>query len=165
MLLNQHVRNALRYNRHRVLIVVAFVVVCLTFYLWTSSTAGLDKPAVFRYHDLNDNLEPEAVGHQKDLIVKRTMVPSGVVPHLTNFAQAILPPGETVKSHSHDTKYEVFHCLSGKGTVVITGEIVETLEFTPGRTIVVYPQEVHSISNAVDASKDLKFIYFGVSST
>ena len=93
---------------------------------------------------------------------KQTMIRDGVVPKLTNFAQASLKPGEKVEFHQHATKYEVFHCTAGSGAVRIeTGHSEEIIDFIPGTPVVIYPTESHSIEN-LEKGADLRFIYFGI---
>lgn len=110
----------------------------------------------------------EEVSHQKGLAVKKTILGANEVPHILNFGQARLRPGQKVNLHVHPSKFEVFHCLSGEGIISISPSrgnglqgASEIVNFSIGITTVVRPKEYHEISN-VNNQDDLVFLYFGV---
>ncbi|KAK2566475.1 hypothetical protein P5673_009997 [Acropora cervicornis] len=99
-------------------------------------------------------------------IRKRTLFGPSLVPNVTGFSQAILPMGSSVERHVHESKYETFFCLKGKGKFVV-GKTEETsdedveLDLEPGSCITVAPQYWHSVHNVAD-DEGLIMLYFGV---
>ncbi len=85
------------------------------------------------------------------------MLTMGELGNITNFAQAVFPPGEIAYQHSHEAMEEVFFVESGRGEILIDG-INYALE--PGVCVVVNARETHEIRNTGDA--DLIVTYFGI---
>ncbi|MGV6816659.1 MAG: cupin domain-containing protein [Thiotrichales bacterium] len=91
-------------------------------------------------------------------ITKQTLIPFGDFPPLTNFAQAIFPPGEGVGEHIHEDMLEVFLVQSGNGTISIDGE---SYRLDPGSCYAVSPGESHALRNDSE-TLDLVITYFGI---
>ncbi len=91
---------------------------------------------------LND-LTELPVSHDPD-IKKRVMFKNGDIPHITQYSQATLLPGQVAHAHAHKDMYEVFFCISGYGIITINGEIYKLL---PGAFILCEPEELHEITN------------------
>ena len=64
-----------------------------------------------------DKLPWLAVSHNA-AIKKRVFLQSGEVPGVTQFAQAVLRPGDISNEHSHADMHEVFYFASGSGRMV-----------------------------------------------
>lgn len=98
----------------------------------------------------------QPVSHDPHLS-KQVMIANGVVPHVTNFSQAVIPPNETVTTHHHQDMWEVFLVSEGEGSITINGT-EHTL--TKGTCVVVEPGEEHSLVNTGKSA--LVLTYFGV---
>ncbi len=97
------------------------------------------------------------LSHDQD-IEKRVILSNGELPHITQFAQAVLKPGQRVTRHMHRDMNEVFMVSSGYAQMEINDR---TFPITQGMIITVHAGEFHSIVNsAVD--EDLVLVYFGV---
>jgi quercetin dioxygenase-like cupin family protein len=70
---------------------------------------------------------------------KMVLIPGGVVPLLTQFAQASFSKGDRIEPHSHDGMTEIFYLVSGAATCL--GRQEETLR--PGDAVLVPPGEIH----------------------
>jgi mannose-6-phosphate isomerase-like protein (cupin superfamily) len=101
-------------------------------------------------------LDELPVSHDPQL-KKKVMVKNGVVPHLTNFSQAKIPPNESVSSHQHQDMYEIFFVNSGEGVITINSQ---EYHLTRDTCIVIEPKEEHSLKNTGDS--DLILTYFGL---
>lgn len=88
---------------------------------------------------------------------KQQMIAPGDIPHLVQFAQATLIPGEVVAKHSHNDLYEIFFVESGSGVIRINEEEYTLMK---GTCITVEPNEQHEIENTGKAK--LKLTYFAV---
>ena len=104
------------------------------------------------------DLPVERVFHNP-AIAKQVMLRLGEVPHLTQFAQAKLAPGQVAPGHAHADMWEIFFAQSGSGALVIDGAI-RTL--AAGTCIAVAPGETHELRNVGDA--ELVVLYFGLQS-
>ena len=100
---------------------------------------------------------PEAGVSHNAKIRKKVLVGSGELKHITNYAQAVFPPGEKAGSHLHNDMVEVFTCVSGCGEIRIN-EVGYV--FAAGTTVVVEACEVHEIINS--GTTDLVVSYFAV---
>jgi mannose-6-phosphate isomerase-like protein (cupin superfamily) len=85
------------------------------------------------------------------------MLKKGELPHLTQFAQARLAPGQVAGTHAHADMYEVFFVESGVGRMTIDGR-AHHLEV--GSCVAVEPGEVHELENV--GSAELVVTYFGI---
>ncbi|MGK7933650.1 MAG: cupin domain-containing protein [Microcystaceae cyanobacterium] len=90
-------------------------------------------------------------------IQKQVMIAAGEIPHLTNFAQAILRPSEVSNGHFHKDMHEVFFILSGEGIMCIDGQ---DYSLTVGTCIAVSPHETHELRN--NGTENLIVTYFGI---
>ena len=102
------------------------------------------------------NLPLQAVSHNPE-IKKKVMLSSGDLPHLTNFSQASLAPGQISAAHYHQDMSEVFFVNAGEGIIKIGDR---NYALTPGVCIAVEVKEVHEITNT--GSRDLILTYFGI---
>jgi quercetin dioxygenase-like cupin family protein len=98
----------------------------------------------------------ESVSHDPG-IRKQVMLKKGELPHLTQFAQARLAPGQVAGTHAHADMYEVFFVESGVGRMTIDGR-AHHLEV--GSCVAVEPGEVHELENV--GSAELVVTYFGI---
>lgn len=102
------------------------------------------------------DLPIEAVSHNP-AIAKQVMLRNGDLPHLTNFAQARLGPGQVSPAHAHQDMCEVFFIEAGTGQIAIDGV---AYALAPGTCIAVSPPEIHEITNT--GQEDLVITYFGL---
>ena len=102
------------------------------------------------------DIPEEGVSHNRQ-IQKRVMLRLGDLPQITQFAQARIPPNQSVGAHTHDDMSEVFFVESGEGIIQIDGQ-AHCLE--AGVCIGVEPGEQHELVNT--GSVDLVLMYFGV---
>ncbi|MBE9114408.1 cupin domain-containing protein [Lusitaniella coriacea LEGE 07157] len=102
------------------------------------------------------DLTPESVSHNRE-IKKRVLLRSGDLPHLTNFSQAYLSPGQATTPHAHSDMGEVFFVEAGEGTIEIDDR---AYPLSPGSCIAVQPGETHKIENI--GATDLVLTYFGI---
>jgi len=77
-------------------------------------------------------------------IKKHVLISNGEIENLTNFSEAIFPPGETAYAHCHSDMAEVFFIKSGSGTISVNDRAILLDE---GTCITVEPNEVHEIIN------------------
>jgi mannose-6-phosphate isomerase-like protein (cupin superfamily) len=98
----------------------------------------------------------EAVSHNPR-IVKQVISAYGELGCVTQFAQAVFPPGEVAPAHRHEDITEVFLVQSGEGVI-----LVEQNEhpLRAGCCVIVEPNESHELKNTGD--RDLVVTYFGV---
>lgn len=103
-----------------------------------------------------DQASVQAVSHNP-AIQKKVMLTKGDLPSLTNFSQAIFPPGQVAQAHFHHDMAEVFFVQSGQGVIKINDQdfLLET-----GVCVAVEPGEVHEVSNT--GTTDLVITYFGL---
>jgi len=85
---------------------------------------------------------------------KRVLIPGGVVPPLSHFAQASFSKGDRIDPHSHDGMTEIFSLVSGAATFL--GRQEETIR--PGDVVLVTSGEVHGF----DFIEESCLIYLGV---
>lgn len=90
-------------------------------------------------------------------IRKRVLIADAQIGHVSNFAQAVFPPGEIACAHRHEDMTEVFFVESGEGRMVVDDEPVA---ITAGVCVTVDRGEVHEIQNT--GSDDLVITYFGI---
>lgn len=98
----------------------------------------------------------EANSHNSN-ISKKVLITKGQIPHLTNFTQAVFPPGEVASEHSHQDMYEVFFVESGVANFKINGKIHQ---LKAGSCINVEPGDLHEVSN--QSQQEVIITYFGV---
>lgn len=87
--------------------------------------------------------EKSAVSHNPK-IKKNVLVANGEIENITNFSEAIFPPGETAYAHSHSDMTEIFYITSGTGTISVNERIILLDE---GMCVTIEPNEVHEIIN------------------
>lgn len=85
------------------------------------------------------------------------LVLNGEISHVTNFSQAVFPPGEVAESHMHVKMTEVFFIESGQGVITVNEKDI-TLK--TGTCVVVEPDEKHELKNT--GSTDMVVLYFGI---
>jgi mannose-6-phosphate isomerase-like protein (cupin superfamily) len=105
--------------------------------------------------DLN-SLNSEPLSHDSSS-TKRVLIRNGTIPHLTQLAQACIPPGTCLTAHAHSDMHEVFIVLSGSGEVHSGAQV---LSLRPGVCIHIQPTESHTFSNI--GTDDLVLLYFGL---
>lgn len=103
-----------------------------------------------------DNLPDEPNTHNPK-ITKKVLIKKGIVPKLTNFTQAIFPPGEIAPGHSHQDMFEIFFIEKGQGKIKINGMLHDLKE---GDCVVVELEEVHELINS--GAEELLVTYLGV---
>ena len=103
-----------------------------------------------------NNLPEKEVSHNQ-AIKKKVMLSPGDLPHLTNFSQARLAPGQISPGHFHRDMCEVFYVESGSGIIVIDGK---EYPLEKGTCVATETGEVHEIIN--NGSTDLVINYFGL---
>lgn len=101
-------------------------------------------------------LAAEPISHDAHS-AKRVAFRSGEIPHLTQLAQARIPPGARLTPHAHRDMHEVFVVLSGCGLLQCDGT---THEVGPGSCIEIAPGEMHAFENRSD--EEMVVIYFGI---
>jgi len=87
--------------------------------------------------------EKSAVSHNPK-IKKHVLIANGEIENVTNFSEAIFPPGETAYAHSHRDMTEVFFIKSGSGTISVSDR---TILLDEGMCVTVEPNEAHEIIN------------------
>jgi quercetin dioxygenase-like cupin family protein len=102
------------------------------------------------------DLPIEFVSHNPQ-ISKRVMLRSSDLPHLTNFSQARLAPGQVAPGHSHPDMHEVFFVEAGVGTMQVDQQMIA---LAPGVCIAVEPGETHEVIST--GNSDLVLTYFGI---
>lgn len=90
-------------------------------------------------------------------IAKKVLIPSGQIPHLTGFTQAVFPPGEVASEHSHADMVEVFFVEKGQANIKINGKNITA---NAGTCITVETNEAHEVSNQSAANTIIT--YFGI---
>lgn len=85
------------------------------------------------------------------------MLRRGDVPHLMNFSQSRLAPGQVARSHRHADMFEVFFVQAGEGVMRVDGA---EQGLQAGICVMVEPEEEHEIANT--GSGELVLLYFGV---
>ena len=103
-----------------------------------------------------ENLENKTVSHNRN-IQKKTILDHNIIPHLTNFSQAIFKPQQVAHVHCHSDMWEVFYVESGNGIMIVDDQ--EHI-LTKGTCIMVEPEESHEIIN--NSKEDLVINYFGI---
>jgi len=99
---------------------------------------------------------PARVSHNP-AIAKFGILGNGRIPGLTGLSRAFFPPGETANAHLHPDMTEIFHVLSGQGSMSVDGQ---KILLTPGMSIAVEPGETHEIT--ATAETGLELLYFGI---
>ena len=102
------------------------------------------------------DLPVERVFHNPE-IAKQVLLRLGDVPHLTQFAQARLAPGQAAPGHAHADMSEIFFAQSGDGVIEIDGAVHA---LRAGTCIAVAPGETHELRNP--GAAELVVLYFGV---
>ena len=90
-------------------------------------------------------------------IAKRVLLRNSELPHLTQFAQARLAPGQVAFAHAHADMYEVFFVETGVGRITVDGR---AHQLEAGSCVVVEPGEAHELSNI--GTTELVVTYFGI---
>lgn len=101
-------------------------------------------------------LPNQPVSHDAHLF-KKVMISYGEVPHLTNFSQIVMKPGESTTQHQHEDMYEIFFINQGMSQVTINNEQVTIMR---DMSITIEPKVEHSFQNT--GTEDLVMTYFGV---
>lgn len=71
---------------------------------------------------------------------------------------AVIQPGESFRSHFHESLEEVFYILTGKGELTIDGE---TRPISAGMAVIIPKKAVHSMKNV--GTDPLEYLAFGAS--
>lgn len=90
-------------------------------------------------------------------IAKKPLITNGQIPHLTQFAQAVFPPGAVAWAHQHTDMTEVFFIQSGQGQMRVNGT---RIDLPAGSCITIEPGDEHELSNT--GRDELVVLYFGV---
>lgn len=106
-----------------------------------------------------NGIQETGVSHNHK-IKKRVMVNNNEIKHITNFSQAIFPPGECAATHSHPDMTEVFFVQSGEGEFKINEK---TFPLIAGTCITIDTGDTHELTNT--GADDLVVMYFGVLDT
>lgn len=102
-----------------------------------------------------ENLEEVITSHKVGK--KKIMIKNGDVPHITQFSQVRLTPGEIVEEHAHPDMYEIFLTQEGEAIMNINGK---EYKVTPGVCLTVEPGEKHETK--VTGDKNLVQLIIGV---
>ena len=102
------------------------------------------------------NLPAEPLSHDAHS-TKQVVFRDGEIPHLTQLAQARIPPGERLTPHAHRDMYETFIVLGGHGLLHCNGG---THEVGPGSCIGIAPGETHAFENSGETA--MVVVYFGI---
>ena len=89
------------------------------------------------------------VSHNPE-ISKKLLLDKGVIPHLTNFSQAVFAPGQAAPGHTHEDMHEVFFVRSGRGVITVDGS---DHPMRPDDCFLIERGEHHELEN--DGSEDL----------
>ncbi len=103
-----------------------------------------------------NSLDSEPLSHDTSS-TKRVLIHNGTIPHLTQLAQARIPPGTSLTPHAHSDMHEIFIVISGQGRLHCEGA---THDIEHGTCIQISPGEVHAFENHDD--EELVLVYFGV---
>ena len=103
-----------------------------------------------------DGTEETEVSHNTK-IKKHVLISNGEIEHVTNFAEAVFPPGEIAYAHSHGDMTEVFFIKSGKGVMSVDEQ---SIPLEMGMCVTVEPNEIHEIRNT--GSTAMVVMYFGI---
>ena len=90
-------------------------------------------------------------------IKKHVLIENGEIANVTNFSEAVFPPGEVASSHSHNDMVEIFFIKSGKGVLVVDDQSFEIAE---GMCITIEKNEMHELKNT--GVSDLVVMCFGI---
>lgn len=85
------------------------------------------------------------------------MLRNGELPHLANFSQSRLDPGQVASPHVHKDMYEVFFIEEGKGIIRVNDR---EYQLKKGVCVAVEPGETHEIKNI--GPSELVITYFGL---
>jgi quercetin dioxygenase-like cupin family protein len=102
------------------------------------------------------SLFDEPVSHNPE-IRKRVMLRAGVLPPVTQLAEARFLPGQVAPAHAHADMAEVFLVTGGSGTITVDGR---PHSLAAGTCVAVEPGEIHEI--AATGTEPLVLVYFGV---
>lgn len=90
-----------------------------------------------------DLLSEQPVSHNLE-IKKRVLFQSDEIPHITQYAQTKLQPGQVATGHAHSDMWEIFLCIEGRGVIKVDGQAIK---LEAGVCVLVEPGEVHEIEN------------------
>jgi len=102
------------------------------------------------------DLPAEGVSHDP-AIRKQVLLRRGELPHLMQFAQSRLSPGQVARTHVHRDMWEVFLIEQGTGVMRVDGR---PHPLAPGLCIAVAPGESHEIVST--GPEELVLTYFSV---
>lgn len=108
-----------------------------------------------RFVNLN-SLTEEPLSHDVHS-TKQVIFRNGEIPHLTQLAQARIPPGAKLTPHAHLGMHEVFVVLTGHGLLHCAGT-AHAIE--SGSCIEIAPGELHAFENG--GEKEMVVMYFGI---
>lgn len=105
-------------------------------------------------------------GPTESAVRKRALYGPSLVPNVMGFSQGVIPPGASVERHVHESKYETFYCLKGRGKFVVgrsesPSDEDLNFELEAGSCLTVAPQFWHSLHNTA-SGEDLVVLYFGI---
>ena len=101
-----------------------------------------------------ERIAKEDTSHREG-VKKKVILRKDQVPHIMQFAQAIIPAGKILEEHSHPDMYEVYLVEEGEGKVRINGK---EYPLKKGSYIIIEPGETHEFSS----NSGLTLTYFGV---
>jgi mannose-6-phosphate isomerase-like protein (cupin superfamily) len=103
-----------------------------------------------------DSTEETEVSHNPK-IKKHVLISNGEIEHITNFSEAVFPPGEIAHAHSHSDMTEVFFIKSGNGVMSVDAV---SIPLEAGMCVTVKPNERHELNNT--GSTEMVVMYFGI---
>lgn len=77
-------------------------------------------------------------------LIRELMHPAATSARNQSLAEATVLPGQTTLEHYHARSEELYHILSGQGTMLLAGM---TREVGPGATVLIAPGQRHAITN------------------
>lgn len=111
----------------------------------------------FRMPHLRD-LAWSGVAHEDNSVRKQVFLRNGEIPHVTQLARAIFPPGGYTETHVHEDMFEVFFVIDGNGRAELAGQ---DFALSPGSCVVNVPRVSHAIVN--NGTEPMILFYFGIS--
>lgn len=108
------------------------------------------------------DLPPSRVSHGTEVLKRVLVGRQDGVPNLTQFATALLKPGQQASKHVHVDMHEVFFVKEGMGRMTVDEKV---FSIQKDSCVVVYPGEYHEIVNPEDHEDDLVLLYFGIAPT
>lgn len=102
---------------------------------------------LIRYDEHAEEIRHQMRGGEGDIQIRTIAKGDSLPPNTRLMAQIIVKPGCSIGCHEHTGEAEIFHILSGKGTVDDNGTKVDV---APGDTIITGNGAYHSVENHGD---------------